>query len=103
MGRHLKFARNGTILVVLATAAALGFGLPAYAAGTTYYVDNTVSCSDAASGTFTNPFCTIGKGATVALAGDTVLFGRAPTPAVLCIPPTRAQPVPPLPSPPMRE
>jgi parallel beta-helix repeat protein len=73
MGRHLKFKRSGAIVVVIAAAASLGFGGPAYAAGTTYYVDNTVSCSDTGSGTSTNPFCTIGKGAAVALAGDTVL------------------------------
>ena len=42
--------------------------------GTTYYVDNTNgSCSDAGAGTTSSlPFCTMGKGATVSVAGDTV-------------------------------
>ncbi|MEP7133750.1 MAG: right-handed parallel beta-helix repeat-containing protein [Chloroflexota bacterium] len=44
------------------------------AAGTTYYVDKTnISCSDAGAGTTSAlPFCTISKGASVAVAGDTV-------------------------------
>ncbi len=43
----------------------------------TYYVDNTHSCLDAGAGTLIQPFCTIGKGASVAFAGDIVhvLFG----------------------------
>src|SRR3990172_6561074 len=46
----------------------------AAAAGTTYYVDNTNAlCTDTGSGTTTAlPFCTIGKGASIAVAGDTV-------------------------------
>src|SRR5512133_1674728 len=54
----------------------------ATAAGITYYVDNTnTSCSNTGSGTTpTLPFCTISKGATVALAGDivSVLAGTYP-------------------------
>ena len=44
------------------------------AIGTTYYVDNTnPSCSDTGAGTSSaQPFCTIGRGASVAAAGDTV-------------------------------
>ena len=42
-------------------------------ASTTYYVDKTNgSCSDAGSGSIAQPFCTIGKGASVATAGKTV-------------------------------
>ena len=37
-----------------------------------YYVDNTVSCSDSGAGTLAQPFCTIGKGASVVSAGKTV-------------------------------
>jgi len=44
----------------------------AAAAGITYYVDNTVVCDDSGPGTMVQPFCTIGKGASVAVAGDTV-------------------------------
>ena len=45
----------------------------AAAAGTTYYVDNTNAlCTDAGAGTLAAPFCTIGKGASIAVAGDTV-------------------------------
>ena len=46
----------------------------ASAAGTTYYVDKTnASCSDAQAGTTAVlPFCTITKGANMAIAGDTV-------------------------------
>ena len=50
-------------------------GIPAQnvlAAGTTYYVDSTVTCDDGGSGTTILPFCTIGQGASVAVAGDTV-------------------------------
>ena len=44
------------------------------AVGNTYYVDKThVPCSDSGSGTSaTNPFCTLGKAASVAGPGDTV-------------------------------
>ena len=39
----------------------------------TYYVDNTVSCSDSGAGTLAQPFCTISKGATKAtIGGQTV-------------------------------
>jgi parallel beta-helix repeat protein len=46
----------------------------ASATGTTYYVDNTNPlCTDTNSGTLAAlPFCTISKGASVAIAGDTV-------------------------------
>ena len=43
------------------------------ASATTYYVDKTNgSCSDAGPGSIARPFCTIGKGASVATAGQTV-------------------------------
>jgi hypothetical protein len=46
----------------------------AAAAGITYHVDNTnISCSDLGTGlTPALPFCTIGKGASIAIAGSTV-------------------------------
>ncbi len=63
-----------TILIILFAA----LGLPASvarAAGTIYYVDNTVACDDYAlgSGSMALPFCHIQRGADVALTpGDTV-------------------------------
>ena len=55
----------------------MGLFLPPFhtqAAGTTYYVDKTnLACDDLGSGTtIAAPFCTIQKGAEVAIAGDTV-------------------------------
>ena len=46
----------------------------AAATGSTYYIDKTnTSCSDTGAGTTAAlPFCTISKGASVAVAGDTV-------------------------------
>jgi parallel beta-helix repeat protein len=46
--------------------------IPASAAGTTYIVNNTGGCSDTSTNTAVTPFCTIGKAASVAVAGDTV-------------------------------
>jgi parallel beta-helix repeat protein len=64
------------IIMVLAIACFLVGMNPsnAFAAGITYYVDNTNgSCSDAGSGTTSAvPFCKIAKGASAAAAGDTV-------------------------------
>ncbi|WP_238157418.1 PKD domain-containing protein [Kribbella sp. VKM Ac-2571] len=46
---------------------------PASAAGTGYFVNNTVACSDTGAGTQTAPFCTISQGTKKAvLPGDTV-------------------------------
>ncbi|MBI3174655.1 MAG: right-handed parallel beta-helix repeat-containing protein, partial [Chloroflexi bacterium] len=69
-------ARVRLIVLILVVAWSL-VGMAPYgasAAGTTYYVDKTnPSCSDSGSGTAAIPFCTISKGAAVALtAGDTV-------------------------------
>ena len=62
-----------TILVVVCSLVGMNL-TSVFAAGTTYYVNNTNgSCSDSGSGTTTAlPFCKIGKGASVAGAGDTV-------------------------------
>ena len=64
------------IIMILAIAWSLIGMSPTsvLAAGTTYYVDNTNgSCSDAGAGTTPAlPFCTMGKGAATANAGDTV-------------------------------
>ena len=41
-------------------------------AGDTYYVNKTVTCNDSSTNTAVTPFCTIGKSAGVARAGDMV-------------------------------
>ena len=69
--------RRGLTGTVAAFALALGTTLvsaaPAAAAGTAYWVDNTVSCSNTGTGTEATPFCTISAAATRAtVAGDTV-------------------------------
>ncbi len=68
--------RVGIVIVTLAFVLSLivmNF-THVFAAGTTYYVDKTnASCSDAGAGTTAAlPFCNIGKGASTAIAGDTV-------------------------------
>ncbi|HEX9342574.1 MAG TPA: right-handed parallel beta-helix repeat-containing protein [Actinomycetota bacterium] len=63
----------------LLAAALIAMGLlvaasrPVAAAATVLYVDQSnASCSDSGAGTQTAPFCTIGQGAAVATAGQTV-------------------------------
>ena len=68
--------RIGPIAIILVFVISL-MGVNTYkarAAGNTYYVDNTnSSCSDSNAGTSSSlPFCTISRGAAVAVAGDTV-------------------------------
>jgi len=62
------------LTVVLAVMALLVlYPQSASADSTVLYVDkNDPSCSDTGPGTSSQPFCTIGKGASVALAGQTV-------------------------------
>lgn len=56
----------------LATAL-LATTLASPALAVVYEVNNTnLACSDAGAGTLASPFCTIGRGAAVAVAGDTV-------------------------------
>src|SRR2546423_1303691 len=59
--------------VLVSVGMVLGLSGAAYASGTTYYVDNTGTCSDTNPGTQTQPWCTIGKAATTMVAGDTAL------------------------------
>src|SRR5579864_213380 len=71
----LRLRRRAMVAASLAIALvpAMGaVGPAAVAAGNTYYVNNAITCSDSGSGTTILPFCTIGKGAQVAQAGDTV-------------------------------
>ena len=59
----------GSAFIGLVVAGALG-GTPAFAAALTLYVGGP-GCSDAGSGTASQPYCTIGKAASVATAGQT--------------------------------
>jgi parallel beta-helix repeat protein len=70
---QMKFRLFSFILILSILIGAVGMPMMiAQAAGNTYYVDKTVSCSDAWPGTISQPFCTIQKGADVARAGTTV-------------------------------
>ena len=69
----------GTVIALTALCG-LAVAVPARAgaAAATLYVDRTnPSCSDSGSGTSTVPYCTIGKGASVAVAGQTVEVVKA--------------------------
>lgn len=63
-----------TMILVIVCSLVWTSPISVLATGTTYYVDNTNgSCSDMGTGlTPALPFCKIGKGASVAVAGDTV-------------------------------
>lgn len=64
--------------VVASLTAALFVGIQPAHAATTYHVNRASgSCSDTGRGDTTQPFCTIGKGAAVAQAGDTVIVHMA--------------------------
>jgi len=66
--RRAALAAAGTC----AALVALGLGAPpAYAVATTLYVGGA-GCSDTGTGTQAQPYCTINKAATVAVAGQTV-------------------------------
>ena len=62
-----------SILILVLLLSLVGYK-SANAAGSIYYVDNTsAACSDSGTGITTDlPFCTIGKAASIAMAGDTV-------------------------------
>ena len=63
-----------SMILVLVVLGAVGFvDMPAAALASTLYVDrNHPACSDTGPGSAATPFCTINKGATVAVAGQTV-------------------------------
>jgi parallel beta-helix repeat protein len=69
-----RAVRMRLLTVVVATIALLVLSTrPASAGPTVLYVDGSnPSCSDTGAGTSSVPFCTIKKGATVAVAGQTV-------------------------------
>jgi parallel beta-helix repeat protein len=76
LSRHRTLGRafglGGVALIGTALAFAVTPATPAFAAATTLYVGGT-NCSDAGSGTQAQPYCTIGKAALVATAGQTVV------------------------------
>jgi parallel beta-helix repeat protein len=62
-----------SIVVRALVAGMLVVGVTSPATALVYEVNGaSLSCSDAGAGTLAQPFCTIGRGATMALAGDTV-------------------------------
>jgi parallel beta-helix repeat protein len=65
-----RLARIGFSSAIVVAAGALG-GSPAYAVPVTLYVGGS-GCSDAGGGTASQPYCTISKAASVAVAGQTV-------------------------------
>lgn len=67
-----RAGRRATVAAVLAAAATLGPMQYAAAATSTLYVGGA-GCSDSGPGTQSQPFCTISKAASVALAGQTIL------------------------------
>ncbi|HEY2796239.1 MAG TPA: right-handed parallel beta-helix repeat-containing protein [Micromonosporaceae bacterium] len=76
MSRHRSLwhllGLGGAALVGSALAVTIAPAMPAFAAATTLYVGGA-NCSDAGSGSQAQPFCTIGKAALVATAGQGVL------------------------------
>jgi parallel beta-helix repeat protein len=68
-GTKIRF--TAMILFLVISLIGINHGV-ASAASTTYYVDNTVTCSDSGLGTMATPFCTLARAAFKTVAGDTV-------------------------------
>lgn len=68
----LRTAKTGT-LAVLALCTGTVLAVPAEAATTLYVDKSSRACTDMGPGTAARPFCTLGRAATVATAGQTVL------------------------------
>jgi parallel beta-helix repeat protein len=75
------------VIGVIASATLLfAFASPAAATASTLYVDNgNQSCSDSGPGTSATPFCTIGRGASVAAAGQTVQVASGTYPELVTV------------------
>ena len=71
--RAVSHSRSLFVSNVLGAVGIVFLGTLPSAAATLYVDGGNALCSDAGSGTAAIPYCTIGKGATVAVAGDTVL------------------------------
>jgi parallel beta-helix repeat protein len=70
---HFRWSAVAIVLAMMAALVPLAATTPAAAATYTYYVDNTDSgCSDAGPGSIAQPFCTIGKAASLLTAGESV-------------------------------
>jgi parallel beta-helix repeat protein len=64
--------------VVTAATLALLIGSPSASAASPYHVDgDALNCSNSGPGSADQPFCTIGRGAAVAQAGDAVIVHEA--------------------------
>ena len=75
IGRPGRAWRKGALVVAVPALVASGLAVlagPAQAAGTTYQVAKSTTCSDIGGGTSAVPFCTITAAAKIATAGDTV-------------------------------
>ncbi len=64
------------LLLALVCVTAIAWAGRADAAGSTFYVDRTVTgCSDTGAGTAATPFCTLAKGVASLNAGDSLMIG----------------------------
>ncbi|GAA1607136.1 PKD domain-containing protein [Kribbella karoonensis] len=73
MNNRLRNLAAGTVIGMTAALLLVVNSSPASAAGTGYWVNNTVTCSDTGTGTQAAPFCTISQGTKKAVnPGDTV-------------------------------
>ena len=73
MNKRLRSLAAWTVMVMTAPLLLVVTSSPAVAAGTGYWVNNTVACSDTGAGTQAAPFCTITQGTKKAInPGDTV-------------------------------
>jgi parallel beta-helix repeat protein len=75
---QLRRLKQMSIVVRALVAGMLVVGVTSPATALVYEVNGaSLSCSDAGAGTALQPFCTIGKGAAAAVAGDTVNVAAA--------------------------
>jgi parallel beta-helix repeat protein len=86
-GRSDRSLRARVLMVAVAAVALLALNVrTASAVATVLYVDRgNPSCSDSGSGTATQPFCTIKKGALVATAGQTVQVASGTYPELVTV------------------
>jgi parallel beta-helix repeat protein len=77
----------GRKTVVASVLLAAFLGIPAAWGASVYHVDGgNPTCSDSGPGSDAEPFCTIGRGAAVAQAGDSVLVHMAVYPETVTVP-----------------
>jgi parallel beta-helix repeat protein len=74
-------------IVTAVTTAAMFFLSPSAGAASAYHVDgDSPVCSDSGAGAADRPFCTIGRAASIAQAGDTVIVHGATYPETVTVP-----------------